>query len=226
MASPTPFPANIKAILFDHDGTLVDSERVHYEFWAQVLHGHGCELSAEDYINQCVGVSEIRTAEIFKAQFNLNASVVTLVEQKRRVAEAFHRDQHYPLMPGVAATLGRLAATPLTLAVVSGSAAFALEASLTALGLRDLFACVASGENVPHNKPAPDVYQLAMQRLNLAPEQCMAIEDTASGLQAAKAAGVFTCVIPNSYSAHHDLSLADNRFSTMSDWLAWFEARV
>lgn len=218
----SPVPSTIKALLFDHDGTLVDSETVHCQFWQEVLRGYQCELTDDDYRLQCVGVSEVHTAEIFKAQFSLPASIETLVAQKRQVAERFHSQHHYPLMPGVAGVIDTLAAMPLTLAVVSGSAVFALEASLRALHLRDKFACVASGETVANNKPAPDVYLCALAQLGLAPGECMAIEDTASGLQAAKSAGIYTCVIPNSFSAHQDFATADKQFASMAEWLDWF----
>lgn len=216
-------PAQLKALLFDHDGTLVDSEVVHYQFWAQVLAEYQLPFTEDDYRLHYVGVCETRTAADILQRFNVPANVDTLVARKRAIATAFHAQQHYPLMPAVADILAWLADQPLTLAVVSGSARFALEASLQALQLRSLFACIASGEEVPRNKPAPDVYQRAMAVLNLAPEACIALEDTRAGMLAAKAAGVFTCVIPNRYSAHQDFTEADRRFDAMADCLAWLK---
>lgn len=216
-------PAQLEALLFDHDGTLVDSEVVHYQFWAQVMAEYQLPFAEDDYRLHYVGVSELRTAEDILRRFAIPASVDTLVARKRAIATAFHARQHYPLMPGVADALCWLAEQPLALAVVSGSARFALEASLQALQLRNLFTCVASGEEVPHNKPAPDVYLAAMASLEVAPETCIALEDTRAGMLAAKAAGVFTCVIPNRYSAHQDFTEADRQFHSMVDCMVWLK---
>lgn len=214
----------VKAVLFDHDGTLADSEIVHYQFWAEVLAGHGLDFQEDQYRLHYVGVSERNTARDLKARFALTPSVDELVAGKREVARVFHASQHYPILPGVRETLTWLAARGVRMAVVSGAARFALEANLEAAGLLHHFDYVASGEEVPANKPAPDVYQHAMAQLGLTPAECIAVEDTFSGLTAARAAGLFTVVIPNRFSAHQDFSGASLRMGDMGEFLGWLSA--
>ena len=216
-------PSNLRALLFDHDGTLVDSEVVHYKFWAEVLAGLQQPFTEDDYRLHYVGVSELRTAEDIRRRFAITATVAELVAQKRAIAQRFHLQSHYPMMPGVAETLAWLADRSLHQAVVSGSARFALEANLRALGVLHQFTCVVSGEEVPNNKPAPDVYLSAVDQLRMTPDHCLALEDTRAGLLAAKAAGIFTCVIPNRYSVHHDFSEADRHFASMTAFLNWLK---
>ncbi|MDN3640089.1 HAD family phosphatase [Simiduia curdlanivorans] len=212
----------IKAVLFDHDGTLANSEVVHFQFWRDVLADRGVGFLEDDYRLHFTGVSELNTAIAIKTRFGLTDSVENLVAAKRAQAKQFHATQVYPLMPGVEEVLLALQGLGIRMAVVSGSARFALEANLTGLGLGQFFECIASGEEVANNKPAPDVYQQALTVMGLKADACIAVEDTASGLRAAVAAGIRTCVIPNDYSAHHDFSGASHRVENLLEFLLWF----
>ncbi|BFM11935.1 HAD family hydrolase [Simiduia litorea] len=216
--------APIKAVLFDHDGTLANSEVVHFQFWQRVLADRGVAFVEDDYRLHFTGVSELNTAIAIKARFQLTDCVADLVAAKRAQAQQYHATQVYPLMPGVNEVLLALRRQGMRMAVVSGSARFALEANLAGLGLGHFFEYIASGEDVPNNKPAPDVYNQALHVLGLRPSECIAVEDTASGLRAALAAGVATCVVPNSYSAHQDFSGATKRVADLPEFLTWFNA--
>ena len=216
--------ATIKAVLFDHDGTLADSEIVHFRFWQQVLADRGVHFFEDDYRLNFTGVSEVNTALAIKARFGLVDAVAGLVEAKQKQAREFHATQVYPLMAGVETVLIALQSMGVRMAVVSGSSRFALEANVKGLGLEHYFEYIASGEEVAANKPAPDVYLHTLKTMGLQPEHCLAVEDTASGLRAAVAAGINTCVIPNSYSAHHDFSGAALRLASMHEFLPWFSA--
>jgi len=214
--------AQIKAVLFDHDGTLANSEVVHFQFWREVLADRGVNFLEDDYRLHFTGVSELNTAIAIKARFSLADSIENLVAAKRTQAKQFHATQVYPLMPGVAEVLLALQGQGIRMAVVSGSARFALEANLGGLGLTPFFEYIASGEEVANNKPAPDVYEQALKVLGLTADACIAVEDTASGLRAAVAAGIPTCVIPNDYSAHQDFSGASHRVENLLEFLVWF----
>jgi beta-phosphoglucomutase-like phosphatase (HAD superfamily) len=85
------------------------------------------------------------------------------------------------------------------------------------LGLADQFDVMATGHEVSHRKPAPDLYLLAAQRLAVDPRQCVALEDSAHGIEAAKAAGMAVVAIPNAVTEHHDLSQADARVRHFGD---------
>ncbi|RYY82899.1 MAG: HAD family hydrolase [Comamonadaceae bacterium] len=93
-------------------------------------------------------------------------------------------------------------------------------------GLQGLFEVVVSGDDVRRSKPEPEGYQLAMARLGVAPEACVAIEDTEIGLRAAASAGVRTLAIPHALSAHQDLSRAHSRFDDMTQAADWVLAEL
>ena len=129
-------------------------------------------------------------------------------EVVRRLLERYR--ERLPLLPGALEAVGRLASRwPLGLA--SSSNRPVIDAFLDAAGVRELFAATVSSEEVGRGKPAPDVFLEAARRLGVAPERCAAIEDSANGIRAAKAAGMRVVAIPNAHYPPPDdaLALAD-----------------
>lgn len=215
----------LKAILFDHDGTLVDSEAVHCQLWLDVLKPYGVSFSEDDYIRRYSGMPTIANARDLVARFALPVSAEDLSARKIAVAAEFLTHNAFPLMPQARAILDHFAAQGLVLAVVTGAGHDAVRASLRAHGLLERFATVVSCDDVAHSKPAPDCYLLAAQRLGLSPAECIAIEDTEHGLVAAADAGVPCIAIPNAMSAHHDFSRATVILPDLQAARAWVEGR-
>jgi len=120
-------------------------------------------------------------------------------------------------MPGVPDVPKRLFVDGYPLAVASSSEPEVIAAVIQALGLRGLFRAVVSAEEVPHGKPAPDVFLEAARRLDVAPARCLVIEDSAAGVRAAKAAGMTCVAIPCAETRHLDFSAADHRLATMTE---------
>lgn len=222
---PLPAPESVKAVIFDHDGTLVDSETHHYRHWCQVLAGHGVDFTEAEYIAAHAGLpSRVNAVNIARAH-GLKVDPRHLSDAKEAVTRAAQRDSGFPLMPGVREALDRCTDAGLALAVASGAPLHLVHASLTRHGLSHFFRAVVSGDQVPRNKPAPDVYQRALAELNCAPGESLAVEDTENGLRAALAAGMTCVVVKNRYSAHHDFSGAAAVFESMEPLLAWMARR-
>ena len=124
-------------------------------------------------------------------------------------------------MPGVHDLLACVARLGLRLGLASNSQLASIRAALEGLGIRKQFGAVASGTEVPHGKPHPAVYRLALDRLGLQPDAAIAIEDSQAGLTAAKAAGLYCLVVPSELTEGQDLRAADRRFTSLHEVAAW-----
>ena len=187
--------AAIRAVVFDMDGVIIDSEHIWDEVREQLARDwdgtYGPEaqrammgMSAPEwsaYMHDAVGL-EATPEEI-------NAEVVD------RMRARYHEE--LPVLPGAVEAVGRLRQAGLRLAVASSSNRELIEAVLGTLELTDSFEQVVSSEEVPRGKPAPDVYLEATGRLALDPGVCAAVEDSTNGLLAAAAAGLAVVAYPN-----------------------------
>jgi HAD superfamily hydrolase (TIGR01509 family) len=120
-------------------------------------------------------------------------------------------------MPGALMLVRELHVAGIPMAVASSSFRKDVQASLRTVGLASMLPMLATGDEVEHTKPAPDLYLLAARRLGLSPSQCIAFEDTQTGLRAAHAAGVPCIAVPNHYSRHHDFSLATQVLNSLEE---------
>lgn len=199
----------LRAILFDHDGTLVDSEPEHFRMWKQVLARYGIALTEQQYIAHYAGVPNRTSAIDVVNRFGLDVDPAIISEAKSAVAREHLATGAYPLMSGALDAITEFRRAGLTLGVVTGASAHAVEATLRVHGLQQHFETVVSGDEVRANKPAPDCYLLALERLGLSAADCIAIEDTQHGLQAARGAGIRCLVLPTALSREHDFAGAE-----------------
>jgi HAD superfamily hydrolase (TIGR01509 family) len=215
---------SIKAILFDHDGTLVNSEYSHFKIWQQVLRGYGVNFSEDLYKADHSGIPTPKNADLFIERFNLSDSCISLIAQKEAATREYLLNNPYPLMPLVIEVIELLASHDLAMAVVTGAAGESARCTLKDYDLEKYFTYVASGDDVINSKPAPDVYLHAVEKLKLKPDQCIALEDTQTGIQAAHDAGIICCAIPNVFSIHHDFTLANYIANDLPDAFNWIES--
>jgi len=180
----------IHAVIFDHDGTLVNSEPVHMKCWQEVLRNYNAELSQEDYNRHLSGMPSIYSATWLAAKFNLDIEPGALLSSKQKLLQEFLTIQGFPLMPGVDTLLQYLQQKRIPLAVATGAGRDEVTHSLTFHKMTSYFQAVVCKDDVAQNKPAPDVYQLAATRLQVPTENCIAIEDSDNGEKSARAAGM------------------------------------
>ncbi|MFD9938878.1 HAD family hydrolase [Streptomyces massasporeus] len=183
------------SVIFDLDGTLVDSEPTYYEAGRQTLADHGVlDFTWADH-ERYVGIGTQETVADWKSRYGLPASVDELVAAKnRRYLElARGATRAYPEMRSF---VELLAAEGVPMAVASGSSPQAIAAVLTGTGLDAHLHTVVSADEVAHGKPAPDVFLEAARRLGAAPSDCVVLEDAAPGAAAAHAAGMRCIAIP------------------------------
>lgn len=187
-----------RAVIFDMDGVLTDSEPVINEASIRGLREYGVEPEPEDFI-PFVGMGEDRYIGGVAEQYGLTYTL----EMKRRVYEIYLEILPGKLQPfpGVHALLARLTDKGVPLALASSADRVKVEANLAAIGVpQATFRALVAGEDVEHKKPAPDIFLVAAQRLEREAAQCCVVEDALSGVQAAKAAGMRCVAVAQSFS--------------------------
>ena len=206
---------NTKALIFDMDGTLVDSEKMHWLAWNHTLDKYGLEVPPFAQFNSYVGVSDEEMARQFSAAAEYKVAPDSLVTQKCRTY--LDLVPQIELLPGVIDTLERWRGR-CPMAVASSSPYRELIALLDHHGVRDRFAHVVGGDMVSSKKPDPEIYHRVVSLLGIMPSACIAFEDSQSGIAAAKGAGLIAVAVPQAMSADHDFSSADLIIDSLADF--------
>lgn len=201
----------MKAILFDFDGVIVDSEPLHFESFCEVLRPYGIKLDRGYYNGHYLGYNDWEVLEKVRHagnQENLTADELPkIVSRKTRwMQDAFKTRP--PVLPGVLELMGRAIKENIKLAVFSGALREEVHLTLKTLGIFEIFGSVLAAEDVERGKPDPMGYLLSAERLGVSHDECVVIEDSPIGLSAAKSAGMKTCALTTTYESSV-LSAAD-----------------
>ena len=184
----------INAVVFDLDGVLIDSEPVWERVRRQVVADHGGHWLPEAQ-GRLMGMSTQEWASYLSDDLGVGLPPERVAAMVIDEMAASYSD-HLPLMPGAAGAVRRMADRwPLGLG--SSAPVRLIDIVLSAAGLRDSFAVTMSTEQVPHGKPAPDIYLAVTARLGFPPSQCAAVEDSTNGLRSAAAAGLAVVAVPH-----------------------------
>jgi HAD superfamily hydrolase (TIGR01509 family) len=197
-----------KAVLFDMDGILYDSEAYYMKGTIEQMRAYGYEGPAEK-IYAVVGTTMDGTYQILHDLLGGRVSKEQLEKGNDYYFGVLHPLDYRSIMfPGVPEQLKRLQDAGIRLACCSSSPEKTILDSLDAMGIRPFFSFVESGENVHHPKPDPEIYLLAMQSLGLQPQDCAVYEDSETGIASGRAAGCFT-IARRDTRFHQDQSGAD-----------------
>ncbi len=208
-----------QAVIFDLDGLLVDTEPLHRRVFNATLARHGVayEIQDEEFGREFVGISQCENSEYLIARFGIRASADELSREHRAEYERIIADpKNLMLMPGASILFDELQRRGAPMAIASGSPRGQVEAILRGLSITALFRAIVTGSDVANLKPAPDAYWRACAELRVDAARCLALEDSAAGAAAAKAAGLRVIVVPNRYTRHQDLALADARVNDLA----------
>jgi HAD superfamily hydrolase (TIGR01509 family) len=209
--------APILAVVFDMDGVLVDTEHLWDEVREELTTEWGGRYTPEAQ-EAMMGMSSLEWSRYLHETVGLREPPETInAEVVRRMLARY--EVELPVVPGAVEAVRRLDGEGFRLAVASSSNRELIDAVLRRIELAALFEATVSSEEVGRGKPAPDVYVEAARRLDVAPEKCAAIEDSASGIRAARAAGMRVVAYPNRHypPSAGILSTADAVIASLDD---------
>lgn len=184
----------IKAVLFDMDGLMIDSERLADTVWRNAACDAGTSITKQD-MTLLRGVTQ---QEARKRFMHIHpAFPFDLVEENAHNELTRQLAQHVPLKHGLLELLQFLKEHQIKMAVASSSNQSLVEQNLRTANVRNFFDAVVCGDMITHSKPAPDIFLRAAAELNTPPTQCMVLEDSENGIKAGLAAGCYTVWIPD-----------------------------
>jgi len=219
-----------KAIIFDFDGVIVDTEPLHYRAFQKILEPRGLGFTWKEYVDDYMGFDD---RDAFKEAFasrDMPADKNLLTELIAEKAEIFHQtyEEGITAYPGVVELIKKLNAAGIPLAICSGALRSDIIPILEILGISDCFDCIVTADDVARSKPDPECYKIAFDQLSaiqndaeITKDKTYAIEDTPAGINAALSAGLRAIAVTNSYP---DKFLTNaNHIVTSLEYLLEFE---
>ena len=180
----------MKAIIFDMDGVLVNTEPLHYKCWKEVVKEDGIDLEFNVY-KACIGATRDVLLDILKEHYGkVYADPDEVMERMKQKKLEVIADEGLPMLDGVREAVEYLHGKGYHLAVASSLPIESIEMNLKTIGIRQYFDSITSGLEVKYSKPAPDIFLCAMEKLHLTASECLVIEDSTNGGKAARAAGM------------------------------------
>jgi len=204
----------IRAIVFDFDGLILDTEVPEFQSWQAIYQAHGCTLPLAVWAT-CIG-----TTDAFDPYAYLEEQLGRAVD--REAVQRQHRQQGDTLiaaqavLPGVHDYIAEARLLGLQLGVASSSSHAWVNGHLTRLALSQHFVCIKCRDDVPRPKPDPALYQAALAALGVRPEEAIALEDSPHGIAAAKRAGLFCVAVPNLLTRQLPLDHADLQIPSLA----------
>jgi HAD superfamily hydrolase (TIGR01509 family) len=206
----------IRAVVFDFDGLILDTEVPEFQTWQEIYQAHGCELALEVW---AMGLGT--SADAFDPYTHLQTQAGCPID--REVIQQRRRQRYLELLgttsalPGVRDYIDEARRLGLRLGVASSSSREWVVGHLTTLGLTSYFDCIKCRDDVPRVKPDPALYQAVVDTFALQPQQAIALEDSPHGITAAKRAGLFCVAVPNPLTRQLSLAHADLCISSLAD---------
>jgi HAD superfamily hydrolase (TIGR01509 family) len=198
----------VKAVIFDMDGVMVDTEPLQNKAFSWLVERENKKpvLFSNGLIHK-VGITEKENVEFLKKKYSLRGEVDMLVEERAQYYRKVLKEGIKPTK-GLLSLVATLLRQGIRLGIASSSARQNIIFVIKRLGLEGSFLAIVSGEEVDRGKPYPDIYLEAARRLQMLPAECVVIEDSASGVLAGSRAGMKVIAVPNIYTRGGDFSLA------------------
>jgi HAD superfamily hydrolase (TIGR01509 family) len=206
----------IKALVFDFDGLILETETPIFQSWQELYQEYGFELRLDQWIAN-VGTAEEQFDPMMNLEQKLGRSLdqVNLLRRRRERELELIRSQ--PVLPGVCDYLESARQMRLRVGLASSSPCEWVVGHLERLGLIGYFNAIAASDDVRRTKPDPALYRTAVEWLEVGPHEAVAFEDSLNGLIAAKRAGLYCVVIPNALTQRLNLDDADIRLGSLEE---------
>ena len=207
----------IRALIFDFDGLILDTETPDYQAWQQVYHDHGVDLPLEKWASIVGGtaISKFDPYDYLEELLGRKLDREAIWIKRRRLYIETLESQ--PVLPGVQEYLDDARRLELKGGVASSSPEGWVAGHLTRLNLMDYFDCVCTADDVETTKPDPSLFQEVLTGLGVTPKEAIVFEDSPNGVMGAKRAGIFTVAVPNPLTAQLVLDEADLLLGSLSD---------
>jgi beta-phosphoglucomutase len=202
----------LKAIIFDLDGTLIDSEHFYFECWNEILAEWDASLTFDDWVDNYAGTPVHTNAQRLIEKYGITTPFDELVERREKLTVERFKTTDVNLMPFALEILNFFYNKGLTMAIVTSSLRRDVEAIFERNGLNHFFKLIITRSDVVNGKPHPEGYELCCQRLELPKNECIVFEDTVNGTKSAKAAGLVCYAIQSNTKEHTKLEIADKIF--------------
>ena len=196
----------IKAIIFDMDGLMIDSEKLYMKAEIEMAQRFNKTVPSQT-LRAMMGRKTLESLEIYKRDLGLELSAQELadIREKRMLELLKHSTEP---MNGLFEIIDTFYGK-LTLAIATGSTKNITDTAIGCLNLHSKFELIQTCDEISKGKPDPEIYLTVCRKLNLKPEECVVLEDSENGAKAGKAAGCFVIAVPNEHTAEHDLTCAD-----------------
>ncbi|KFF24490.1 HAD family hydrolase [Chryseobacterium vrystaatense] len=200
---------SLKAVLFDMDGVIVDTEPLHRKAYFKTFNELGITVS-EDLYTSLTGASTKRVAETLIGKYNLTQTYETIAAIKRaHFKDYFDNDEEFDLIPGVRELIKHYHESGIKLILASSATMITINMVFEKFGLEQYFSGKISGAALKESKPHPEVFLLAAEMAEEPAENCMVIEDSTNGILAASRAEIFCAAYRSPHSKNQDYTLAD-----------------
>ncbi|MBE5319546.1 HAD family phosphatase [Pedobacter sp. MR2016-19] len=207
----------IKALLFDLDGTLIDSEKFHFDCWNTFLYPYNVNIEFKDWLSNYAGIPLPKNAKTIIDRYKIDEDLDSFIDRREKITFDGFRTTDIELMPYALEFVQFAYEKGLTLAVVTASPKIDVEAVFERNGLAKYFSLFITRTDVSKSKPDPESYNLCVERLGIAKEECIVFEDTLNGVKSAMAAGITCYAIQNNVRADQKLKIADELFLSFAN---------
>jgi len=198
----------MKAVIFDMDGVIVDSEPLHFDVCIEVLKKIGLN-GEKDYFNKFVGVTNPAMWKIAREELGIENSIEELINIQVALTVELFKNSSIGAIDGIIDLMKELKKEKIPCAIGSSSPQIFIDSVVEKLDIKDYLEFALSGETLPKSKPDPMIFLTVAQNLKIEAKDCLVIEDSKHGVQAAKSAGMKCIGFVNPNSGNQDLSKAD-----------------
>lgn len=195
----------LKAVIFDMDGVILDSERLFLDCWEEVVNKYELDRNVLENYKKCIGTTAQKTREIMTTGALIDFDYDHYEDIVMGVFMDYARNNTLPVKAGARELLDEIKAKGIKLALASSTKGHVIKWELGDLGLYDIFDIVVSGDMLKRSKPAPDIYLKAIEELGISPEEGVAIEDSYNGVVSAHDAGLKVIMVPDLLEATDEI---------------------
>ena len=213
------------AVVFDMDGVIFDSERAVMDCWIALAEKYGIKDIEGPYL-ACTGTTMARTREIMMEAYGADFPYDTYAKEASRMYHERYDGGRLPMKPGVFEILDFLKDAGKKIALASSTRRETVVNQLRDAGILDYFDEVITGDMVTRSKPAPEIFLLACEKIQVSPKQAYAIEDSYNGIRAAKAGGLRPIMVPDLLPANEEMTeISETVLSDLKDVAAYLDGR-